>query len=288
MMLKVNRNVRMLSLVVLVMSASVSAVAKEDRPKPEWRNWPLGERFAIAAGAFKPSIETEVRAVSTGDINPGAAISFERDLGMKDSTTRPLASANWRFAKRHSLYFRYFDLDRSGDTISNVNIKFGDETITIGLPVESYFDIETIEISYAYSILFDRKKDLSIGLGISFQDIQAGIRSIDAGSIIKEDLDVLAPLPTFNARFQYAFTDKLSGIVSLGWLAVEAELGEKENLDGSIWNSSAGVRYKAFNNVAFSLIYSVFDVDIDYDKRDLAGFIDYKYHGPVLGVDYSF
>jgi hypothetical protein len=264
---------------------TVPVVTKE---LPEWSKWPLGDRFTIGVGAFWPNIKTEVRAVSTGDINPGAAISFERDLGMKDSTVRPLASANWRFARRHSLHFKYFDLDRSGDTISNVNIKFGDEIISIGVPVESYFDIETIEFSYAYSILFDRKKDFSVGLGISFQDIKTGIRSNDSGQIIKEDLTVVAPLPTINARFEYAFTDQWVGLVSLGWLAVEAELGEKENLDGSIWNSSAGIRYKAFNNVAFSLIYSIFDLDIDYDKRDLAGFIDYKYHGPVLGVDYSF
>ena len=271
--------------VTIWLLSTVPAGAEE---LPEWRTWPLGERLAIGVGAFWPNIETEVRAVSTGDVNPGAAIGFERDLGMKDSTTRPLVSANWRFAKRHSLYFRYFDLDRSGDVISNVNIKFGDEIISIGLPVESYFDIETIEFSYAYSILFDRKKDLTIGLGISFQDMQMGIRSNDAGSIIKEDLEVQAPLPTLNARFQYAFTDKWSGVVSLGWLAVEAELGEKENLDGNIWNSSAGIRYKAFDHFAFSLIYSVFSVDVDYAKRDLAGFIDYEYYGPVLGVDYSF
>ena len=34
--------------------------------------------------------------------------------------------------------------------------------------------------------------------------------------------------------------------------------------------------------------YSVFSVDVDYAKRDLAGYIDYEYYGPVLGVDYSF
>jgi len=271
--------------VTIWLLSTAQAGAKE---LPEWRSWPLGERFAIGVGAFWPNIKTEVRAVSTGDINPGAAISFERDLGMKDSTTRPLVSANWRFTKRHSLYFKYFDLDRSGDTISTVNIKFGDEVISIGLPVESYFDIETIEFAYAYSILFDRKKDLSIGLGISFQDIQTGIKSIDSGNIIKEDLDILAPLPTLNARFQYAFTDKFSGVINFGWLAVEAELGAKEDLHGSIWNSSVALRYKAFDHVAFSFIYTVFDIDIDYAKRDLAGYLDYEYYGPVLGVDYSF
>jgi hypothetical protein len=264
---------------------SGSAGAKE---LPEWRSWPLGDRFGIGVGAFHPNIKTEVRAVSTGDINPGAAIGFERDLGMKDSTTRPLATANWRFAKRHTLEFNYFDLDRSGDTISTVNIKFGDEVISVGLPVESYFDIQTIELSYAYSIFFDQKKDLSVGLGISFQDIQTGIRSNDSGQIITEDLDISVPLPTLNLRFQYAFTHKWIGYIGLGWLAVEADLGDKENLDGSIWNSSAGIRYKAFENFGVSFIYSIFDLDVDYQKRDLAGFIDYKYHGPVLGVEYFF
>jgi hypothetical protein len=56
-------------------------------------------------------------------------------------------------------------------------------------------------------------------------------------------------------------------------------------LDGSIWNSSAGIRYKAFDNLGVSLIYSEFAPDVDYEKRGLAGFIDYKYHGPVLSVE---
>jgi hypothetical protein len=275
----------LMPILIIWLLCSGSAGAKEE---PEWRSWPLGERFAFSVGAFKPNIDTTVRAVSTGDINPGAAISFERDLGMSDSTTRPIASANWRFAQRHSLGFMYFNLDRSGDTISQVNIKFGDETITVGLPVESYFDVEVIELQYSYSILFDEKKDLSVGFGISFQDIQTGIRSNDSGNIISEDIDFLAPLPTINARFEYAFTDKWIGLIGLGWLAVEADLGSKEDLEGSIWNSSAGIRYKAFDTVSFTLIYSIFDLDIDYRKRDLAGFIDYKYHGPVLGMEFLF
>ncbi len=48
------------------------------------------------------------------------------------------------------------------------------------------------------------------------------------------------------------------------------------------------MRYKAFDNFGVSLIYSVFDLDVDYEKRGLAGFIDYKYHGPVLGMEYFF
>jgi hypothetical protein len=274
-----------LSAAIIFLLITAPVTAKEE---PEWRNWPLGERFAISVGAFKPNIKTEVRAVSTGDINPGAAVSFERDLGMSDSETRPVVSAKWRFARRHSLGLMYFELDRSGDTISQVNIKFGDETISVGLPVESYFDVNAIELQYSYSILFDEKKDLSVGFGVSFQDIETGIRSNDNGTIISEEIDFLAPLPTINARFEYAFTDKWIGLIGLGWLAVEAELGSKEDLEGSIWNSSAGIRYKAFDNVSFALIYSVFDLDIDYRKRDLAGFIDYRYNGPVLGVEFLF
>jgi hypothetical protein len=264
------------------------AVPGGARDLPEWRSWPLGERFNIGVGAFRANLDTQVRAVSTGEIDPGAAITFERDLGMADAITRPMLSANWRVAKRHTLSINYFDLDRSGDTISTVNIKFGDAEISIDLPVESYLDIETLEFAYSYSILFDRKKDLSIGLGISFQDLKSGIRSNDDGTIIQEDLDVYLPLPTLNARFQYAFTDKWIGSINLGWLAVEAELGEKEDVDGSIWNSSAAIRYKAFKNISFSLVYNVYEIDVDYNKRDLAGFVDYKYHGPVLGIDYSF
>ena len=85
-----------------------------------------------------------------------------------------------------------------------------------------------------------------------------------------------------------AFTDKLIGRLKLGWLAVEADVSASTDFEGSIWNGSAGFRYKAFKNVGFDFGWSYFQVDVDYFKRDLIGELDYRYHGPLVAIEWVF
>ena len=129
------------------------AIAKE---AADWRSWPMGDRFIISVGAFFPNIDTKVSARSAQD-PISAKIDFERDLGLDDSATRPMAAFAWRFAKRHRLNVNYFNLDRSGDVISTVNIKIGDLEIEAGVPVQSFLDVQALEMAYSYSLVFTEK-----------------------------------------------------------------------------------------------------------------------------------
>jgi hypothetical protein len=95
-------------------------------------------------------------------------------------------------------------------------------------------------------------------------------------------------LPTLNVRYQYAINDKWILTGNLGWLAVSADLDNDEKLSGEVWNASAGVRWKAWKNVGFGLLYNYFDLDIDYDKRNTKAKAVYEYYGPQLGVDVYF
>ncbi len=143
--------------------------------KPEWRSWPMGERVEINVGFFFANLETTVRLDGTGGAL-GTSISFEQDLGLDDTKTRPMANAYWRFAKKHRLDASYFNLDRSGDSSTTVNIRFGDRTFQANLPLQAFLDIEVFNLGYSYSILFDEKKELAIGLALSFQDLAVGLQ----------------------------------------------------------------------------------------------------------------
>jgi len=265
---------------ILFWLLAVSSAAAE---KSDWRSWPTGDRLQISVGAFFPNIDTKVSARSAS--NPaGAKVDFESDLGLSDSETRPVAGLAWRFAKRHKLKLSYFDLKRSGDTVSTVRIRFGDVDIKVGVPVQSFFDVEVLEANYNYSILFSRKLEFAVGIGLSVQDIDTGIRADDGTIISSQNLKMTAPLPTLNAFFSYAFTDDWISHANIGWLAVEADISDSTDFEGSIWNSSLGVRYKAFDNVSFDLSWGIFDVDMDYFKRDLIGTLDYNYHGPAFSI----
>ncbi len=272
-------------MVLLVTSSPVAAQSAD------WEDWPTADRWSIGAGYFLPELDTTV-IVTDENGNIGTGISFEKNLGLDDSEGTVLVNVDWRFFKRHSLSYRYFDLQRSATANSSVSIGVGDEVFDITLPIQSFFDITAHEISYSYSLMFDQKKELFVGLGISLQDLVLGIQGTEStpnpGEIINSTLDSTAPLPTLNVGFIYAFSDKWVFQSRLGWLAVELDLGADEDLSGEIINATAGIQWRAFKNVGFFAQYQLFDVDVDFLERGVLFALDYDYNGPVLGVSVNF
>lgn len=118
---------------------------------------------------FFANLETKVRLDGTGGAL-GTSFDFEQDLGLDDTKTRIMAEGYWRFFKRHRLDVSYFNLDRSGDGSSTIQIRFGDEVFQASLPLQVFLDIEVFNLGYSYSILFDEKKELAVGLALSIQD----------------------------------------------------------------------------------------------------------------------
>jgi hypothetical protein len=199
---------------------------------------------------------------------------------------------DWRFFKRHKVSYRYFDLSRNADAESSVAISIGGEEIDITLPVQSFFDITANELAYSFSLLFDERKDLYLGIGLSVQDLNLGVRgtasSPNPGEIVNSQLATTAPLPTLNIGFNYAFNDKWMFVSKLGWLAVEADFATDEKLEGQIINANVGVEWLAFKHVGFFAKYQVFDVDVDITDSDTIFAVDYNYQGPLLGLNVTF
>lgn len=284
--MKLKQQLSLLALALVIVSP-VAAQSSDD-----WQTWPTGKRWSIGAGYFSPDLDTKIIVTDENQI-VGTGISFEQNLGLDDSEGTGLLYINWRMFKRHALEYRYFQLDRSATTSSSsVAIAIGEEFFDITLPIQSFFDITAHEIAYSYSLLFDERKDLYVGLGISLQDLSLGIQGTESspnpGEIINSQLDSTAPLPTLNVGFDYAFNDKWLFVSRLGWLAVELDFAADEELSGQIINANAGIQWNAFRNVGFYLQYQVFDVDVDYKVGPVLFAIDYDYTGPLLGVNVVF
>jgi hypothetical protein len=256
--------------------------------EPEWRSWPMGERFAVNVGSFFANLDTKVR-LDASDGSLGTGIDFEQDLGLDDTQTRIMAGGYWRFFKRHRLDVSYFDLDRSGDSSSTVNISFGDEVFQADLPLHAFLDIEVFNLGYSYSILFDEKKELAVGLALSFQDLTAGLQGTVAGQPLEvsESSSVLAPLPTFTGRFSYAITPKWIVDANIGYFTIEVDSGGDE-LSGDIIAGNAGVRWQLLKHFHLGLLYQFFHVDVNTKNETKQLAVEYDYFGPVLFVGWSF
>ncbi len=181
---------------------SGTALAQTD---DEWLSWPMGDRFTISAQAFFPKIDTKVR-VDASNGAPGTTIDFEQNLNLSDSETLPALGFAWRFAKKHQLIASVFDLSRSGSAITTTEIRFGDETFQIDLPIASFFDVRVTSVGYAYSFIFDEKKELALSAGLSVQDIKFGLVGTTNLGLIEEESGLTVKtvmLIAYNAKLNY-------------------------------------------------------------------------------------
>ena len=62
---------------------------------------------------------------------------------------------------------------------------------------------------------------------------------------------------------------------------ISADLGK---IDGTLWNTNAGVNFQAWRHVGFDLSYQYFHLDLTVDKSDWRGGADMTYSGPVISV----
>jgi len=174
---------------VLTLFATHQVIAKE-RP---WRAWPTGNRFAIAGGGFRPNLDTKIR-LDGSDGQIGTVIDFESNLGMQESKSLPLLRARWRISRRNAIDFGYFNLNRSGQALSDVSIRFGDVEFPANIPLNSFFDSQAYSAAWSYSFIHNDRTDIAFQVGLNVQDIRVGIRG--PAGIPSEEAELTAPLPT--------------------------------------------------------------------------------------------
>jgi hypothetical protein len=288
-----------LLLLSMLLLSPLAAVAKE---KPEWRSWPLGDRLVGSIGYYLPKLNTQAAIATQGD-DVGVLISFEDTLGLSDSKGTGILAFKWRISKRNELSFNYFKLDR--DSTKDVELlvfipETCDPNCSIDLPISSAFNIESVDITYAFSAIFNEKHNLGLGIGLALQHLQFGFKPSEncdnallCPLVEPKEAKATAPLPTFKVIYQYAINDKWIVNTDIGYFALDLELDDEkgENMSGQIWNISAAIQWRTWDHVGFNLGYKYFDVDLDYERSGNIPYkatADYDYRGFVLGVDAFF
>ena len=236
--------------------------------------------FLVWTRAFFASVDSNIRADSQTLGLSGTLLDLEADLGIDDNNTLPIIGAQWRFAKRHAVELAYFELNRSGNLVIDTQIRWEDFVYPINVNVSSFFDTSVTRIAYRYSLVSDATKELAIGVGIHWTEMEAGIGEATIGSTKVESE---APM----AMFTLSFASRLSPKWSLQILGEWFDL-DFVGLDGEIWHADAAVVWHAWDQVGFSLGYNYFKVDFRIGDADFRGLFDYTYQGPFVGVEFAF
>jgi len=242
---------------------------------------PFDYRFGFWGGAFFAKVDTAMRWDS--QILDGTEIGFESTLGMDDNASSFNGEFEWRFLNRNALKFRYFELTRNGSSDTPISLIINGHTIPTNARVDSFFDVEVMALSYAFT--FVKRDNLMIdgGLGLSIQDLSFGIAAAEVD--VRESGDVTAPLPTITFGLDWAITPKWIASLDLGYFDLEIN-----NVEGAISEFRGGITWKPFENVGFNLAYNYFDVKgkVTSPEGNFEGKVEYDFHGPLIGIVATF
>lgn len=263
-----------LAAVLSIALAGLHASAAEV-DEPFWHK----DRLAFSLSIFKPEIDTTIR-VDSKTLGIGTEIDVEQDLNLDDRVTLPVFEGYWRFTRRQSVEFGYFELDRTGTVDLPKDIDWGDTSFPLGDTVNSEFTTKILWVSYRYSFLHNEKQELAASIGIHGVDLSASLQS---GTVGVEENDIVAPLPLIGLAYAYNITPDWTVRASGEWFGIEVN-----DIKGDIFNLAAAVEWFPWDKVGFQLGYTVFDVEVDSGDSDLEGKFEYEYKGPTLGVTFRF
>jgi hypothetical protein len=235
------------------------------------------DRFKVSFGAFfVTSTDTSIRLDQTNGLL-GTTLDFERDLDVEDSDDVPRIAGYWRFKPRHKLEFDFYDVERDGTSLTTRDIDFGDVNFPAGSAVNSFFDQETIKLSYVYSFFQDERIELGVGGGLHITDLDTGISTTDGS--IQEQSDGSAPLPVLTTRFGFKLTPKLAVLMDWDFFFIEDDSGDFE---GSWTDMRFLLEHRTFKNVGFGGGLNVWNFDVDSEDDDLRGTFETRWNGWYL------
>jgi hypothetical protein len=242
---------------------------------------PFDYRFGFWGGAFFAEVDTAMRWDS--EILGGTEIGFESTLGMDDNASSFNGEFEWRFFNRHAVKLRYFELTRNSSGDTPISLIVNGITIPINARVDSFFDVEVMALSYAFT--FVKRDNLMIdgGIGLSIQDLNFGIAATEVD--VFEAADVTAPLPTITFGLDWAITPKWIATLDVGYFSIELD-----NIEGTISEFRGGITWKPFKNVGFNLAYNYFDVEgkVTSPEGNFEGKVNYDFRGPLVGIIATF
>jgi hypothetical protein len=245
----------------------------------------LNDRFEIALGTFgidsQPTIELNGSAGS-------ARVDFDEEIGGGDSF-RGRVDAQWRFAERHKVQFAAFGLSQSRERRINQEIDWGDVTYPVDATVKFETSFYVIEGVYDYSFVRRDTWELGASIGLHWTHFEGSLkaRAEDSGGALDADVSesasVDAPLPVIGLRGLWSLSHDF-------WLAASAQFFALSinEYDGNLQDYRAFVTWQPSRWLGVGVGYERFAVDVDVDKNDFNGSLDWTYDGPMIFYNVSF
>ncbi len=230
--------------------------------------------FRIGGQAFT-HYSTTLR-VDSETLGRGTQLTLESDTNLEETINVARLDGGYRFTDRHSMAFSYYDIDRTGSRIIDLDIKWAEEIFPDGIKVESRFRERILKLSYAYTFLIRPKGIMAASAGLHTMRFDAGLQALDL-SRRERSTTADAPLPVFGIRGQYRFADKWRLVGQMEWFDVKTG-----DLDGTFSDALLTVEHDTWDRFGFGFGINSFGLNVSSGDEDLKGIIDIQFDSFVV------
>lgn len=237
-----------------------------------------GSGWFVSLGAFDPKASTNIR-LDTRNGAYGTNLHLESDLDLPERRAVPQAALGYRFTRRSSLEFNYFDLRRSGSRVIDENITYGGVNYAFNTTVSTFSDVRTGALQFRYALVDDYPWGLSMAAGVHATHFTVGLSDLNSG--VSKSADAQVPLPLVGLRGLYGWR---------GWqLRAEAVYFKMtvNNLRGHLNNYTLSAAHPLTAGLSLELGYNYYVLTVLAERAYLTGNMRFAYQGPFLNLCYG-
>ncbi|MCP4047482.1 MAG: hypothetical protein GY732_16010 [Gammaproteobacteria bacterium] len=262
------------SLILLVSSVSPVAAQSADDYHPF-----LSDKFNLGIGVFWPNINLDLQVDGSA---PEDEIDFDEVLNLSDYTTSPVLNFRWRFGEKWSLLGQYWSTSNGERAVLPKDVSWGDVIFKEGTFVGGGVGLDVVRAFVGRKFDLAPQHEFGVGFGLHYMNLDTYLEGDiktedDRIEFYTGDASASFPLPNIGAWYMYSWSPKWVLMSHVDWLS--ATIGD---YSGGLWDVELGVNYQAFKNVGFGLSYKAFILNVDVDKDDWHGKVDFTQAGPSL------
>lgn len=211
-------------------------------------------------------------------------------LGLDDDDSSYWLTVNWRSTEsRWGAWFGAWEYDAAGYRMWEDELEIDDDVfIPVGAGITSELDAAWYIIEATYSFARTKNLDTGIGIGVHAVDLDTTLTGhVTAGDlsseVIREEFDVLAPLPNILGYLYWKFADRWRLTARYGWFGLSYD-----KYDGQMTNLHALLRYELNERWAIDAGYQFVKLDVDIEQKNYTSIFDIDFDGPMFAVRFNF
>lgn len=236
----------------------------------------LSDTWDFTLGVFNQGSEADLKSTSS-------ETSSRIDLGLDDNEIIPQIGMRWRFKDKWAFSAAYADFSVPGYRQINTEFEYDDVIYPVDAKLDTKLNIGLYIFALDYAFKRTDTTELGVGFGLHALDLSASLKArLNDNSLALSSDNFLAPLPNIRLFARHAFSPKLLGHASIGWLSATIDKFEGELLVGNV-----GLQYRFADRWSLGVNYQITDINVTVDRTRADTEYDIRFPGFGATISYA-